>query len=125
MAQPTLRARDTMDALRLALAVGNGVAKAYPRRRNPEINSRADATGSSVAEGVDAAISGRVAEDYNCALGQESPGKEERLRAHLARGGEKEYHAWAQFRPRVCVGEIKVFRPRRGGNDIKVVIETR
>ena len=115
--------RYCVDALRLARAVGNGVAKAYSQRRNPETKSRADATRSSVADGVDAAISRWAAGDYNCVLGQESQWEEERLRAHLARGGEKEgYRAWAQFRPRVCVGEIKVFRPRRGGNDFKVVV---
>ena len=62
--------------------------------RNPESKSKLDATQSSVAEGVDTAISDWVTVERNRVLVQELSGEEEKLRGDLARGAEvKEVHA--------------------------------
>ena len=45
-----------VDALRLASLAEKGVVKEHAQWRNPKLKSRADATRSSVAEGMDAAI---------------------------------------------------------------------
>ena len=67
--------------------------------RNPESKSKLDATQSSVAEGVDTAISDWVTVERNRVLVQELSGEEEKLRGDLARGAEvKEVHTWKRFR---------------------------
>ena len=56
-------------ALRTASVADTGVAEEYAQWRNPELKSIIDANQASVVEGVDAAISARVADERNRASG--------------------------------------------------------
>ena len=66
MVQPTLRKGDTW-----AVIADKEIMKEYAQWESPELQLRVGATRSSVVEGVDAAISARVAEECNRILGQE------------------------------------------------------
>ena len=68
-----------MGAFRLAFVADEEVAYDHARWPKPELEPRADATQSFVAEVVDAAISAWVAEECNHVLGQELRGEEEKL----------------------------------------------
>ena len=88
-----------MDAPLSALVADEGVVGKHSRRRNPELESRVDATLSSAAEGVDAAISAWVAEECNRSLGQELSEDGERLHVAMAPDAkEKELNLRKQFK---------------------------
>ena len=70
--------RSRADARRTALVADMAKVKEHARWRNPELKSRVDATQSSVAKRVDAAISLWVAEACNRVSGQELPDEGER-----------------------------------------------
>ena len=77
-AEGTTGKRPRSEALEIALAVDLEVVKGHAQCWNPELKPQVDVHQSSVAEGVDGAISAWVADERNRVLRQElSPEEEE------------------------------------------------
>ena len=97
--------RCRVEVLRAAFVSAKEVVKGHARRRHPELESRLDATRTSVLAGVDVAISAWVAEECNRVLGQEVTEEEAKFHSGMAREAtEQESRAWKQF---------KAFKPLR------------
>ena len=90
--------RRTRDALRAAFVAGTDMAKKDARWWNRELKPQEEAPRSSALEGVDAAISARVAGKCHRVLGHELSEEEVRARADLSWAAtEKERAAWKRF----------------------------
>ena len=63
--------------LQVACLAGKEVVKGHAQWRNPDLKARRDATPASPVEGVNAAITARIAEECDRVLGQELTEEEE------------------------------------------------
>ena len=95
----TIEKRPHNEAMELALAVDSKVAKEHARWWHPGLNPKVGGHLSPVAEGVDGAISARVAEERDRVLGLElSPAEEEQHAELVAAAKVKELADWKKFR---------------------------
>ena len=100
-------------AMEVDLAVAQAHAQWWPWEHQPKL----EVNPSAAAEGVDGAISARVADKCNRVLGQELSREEEEMHADLANEGKRrELAAWDKF---------DVFSPLSGGKVRKQIVQTR
>ena len=105
------------DASRAALVADMGVVKEHAQCRNPGLKWKVGATQSSVAEGVDAAISAWVADACNRVSGKETSGEGGKLHAGLARDAKvEELDTWRRS---------EVSEPFRGNGVTQAVVNGR
>ena len=90
--------RSRGDAPATTLVADMAVVQTHAQWWTPELKPHFEAIQSSVVEGVDGAISARVADECNRVLGQELTPGEEETHASLAHEGKlRELAAWERF----------------------------
>ena len=99
------------------MEVDLAAAQAHAQWWSPDLKSKMEASPSDAVEGVDGAISARVADECNRILRQELAPEEEEMRANLVTAGkQRELAAWGKF---------DVFSPTEVRKVQKQIVQTR
>ena len=109
--------RSRGDTPATTMEVDLAVALAHAQGWSPELKPKLEANPSAAIEGVDGAISARVADERNRISGQELTPEEAELHADLvAAGKQREFAAWRKF---------DVFSPHEACKAKKQIVQTR